>query len=147
MSDNPGATTSANATPAKAEFRGGLLPSLRVNGALRAGAFYAQAFGAEIAASIPPDVQGRTMHVHLYVNGQSLVLSDDFPEKGIPLREPQGYMLLLVLAPREIDAWWQRAIDAGCSVKIPLANQFWGDRYGQLTDPFGVDWALDAPAA
>jgi PhnB protein len=133
------------ANAAKAPVRGGLTPYLRVDGAIRASEFYQRAFGAEIAASIPPDDKGRTMHVHLYINGQSLMLSDAYPEHGVPLQAHQGYTLMLPLAAGDIDRWWKRAVDAGCTVIMPLAEQFWGDRYGQLRDPFGVDWALDAP--
>jgi len=42
----------------------------------------------------------------------------------------------------DADAWWARALEAGATVKMPLADQFWGDRYGQLTDPFGHIWSL-----
>jgi hypothetical protein len=58
------------AQAAKAEVRGGLAPYLMVDGAIKAGEFYKHAFGAEIASTVPPDDKGRTMHVHLYVNGQ-----------------------------------------------------------------------------
>lgn len=44
------------------------------------------------------------------------------------------------------DAWWQRAVEAGCTEKLPFAVAFWGDKYGQLVDPFGVTWALSSPA-
>jgi uncharacterized glyoxalase superfamily protein PhnB len=87
------------------------------------------------------------MHLHLYINGGSLMLSDPYPEQGVPLKEHQGYTLMLPLVAGEIENWWKRAVDAGCTVAIPLAVQFWGDRYGQLRDPFGVNWALDAGAA
>jgi uncharacterized glyoxalase superfamily protein PhnB len=73
------------------------------------------------------------------------MLSDPFPEHGAAFKEHQGYSLMLPLAIGEIERWWKRAIDAGCTVVMPLADQFWGDRYGQLRDPFGVLWALDAP--
>jgi uncharacterized glyoxalase superfamily protein PhnB len=63
----------------------------------------------------------------------------------VPLKEHQGYTLMLPLAADEIENWWKRAVDAGCTAVIPLADQFWGDRYGQLRDPFGANWALDAP--
>ena len=146
MADKGTATKPANpAQAAKAEVRGGLTPYLMVDGAIKASEFYKRAFGAEIAASVPPDDKGRTMHVHLYVHGQSLMLSDPFPKHGAPFKEHQGYSLMLPLAAGEIERWWKRAVDAGCTVVMPLADQFWGDRYGQLRDPYGVHWALDAP--
>lgn len=147
MQQKANATPVIATLPARAEVRGGLTPYLRVDGAIKAGAFYKRAFGAEIAANMPPDDTGRTMHVHLYVNGQSLMLSDAFPEHGVPLKEQQGYTLMLPLRATELDAWWKRAVEAGCTIAVPLADQFWGDRYGQLRDPFGVTWALNAPAS
>ena len=47
---------------------------------------------------------------------------------------------------KDVDAWWKRAVDAGCEIAMPLERQFWGDRYGQVRDPFGVTWAMFAPA-
>ncbi len=126
--------------------RGGLTPYLNVDGALRAAEFYTRAFGAEQAYMVPPDEKGRTMHVHLYVNGSSLMLSDFYPEHGHAVVTPQGYTMQLHLGEGDIDAWWKRAVDAGCTVEMPLQVMFWGDRWGSLRDPFGVSWAMNAPA-
>lgn len=125
--------------------KGGLCPYLQVDGALKAADFYKTAFGAELAHAVPPDEQGRTMHVHLYVNGSSLMLNDAYPEYGHAHQPAAGYVLQLHLQPDTIDAWWQRAIDAGCEVLMPLDVMFWGDRWGSLKDPFGVSWAMNAP--
>ena len=125
--------------------KGGVIPYLSLNGALKAADFYKRAFGGEIVASHPPDDKGRTMHVHLYINGGSVMLSDAFPEHGHPLQEPQAFNLTLQVD--DIDAWWTRAIDAGAESVMPPADMFWGDRYGQLRDPFGVLWALNQPKA
>lgn len=129
----------------RAEVKGGLTAYLQVDGAQKAAAFYEKAFGAEIAFMIPPDEQGRTLHLHLYINGSSLMLSDFFPEHGIPRVAAQGYSILISLDPEAIDAWFQRAVDAGCEVKMPLQVMFWGGRYGDMVDPFGVRWAMNAP--
>ena len=126
--------------------KGGLNAYLEVEGALKASEFYQKAFGAEQAFAVPPDEQGRTMHVHLYVNGSSLMLGDPYPEHGHAHQSAQGYVLQLHLPADDIDTWWQRAIDAGCEVSVPLDVMFWGDRWGQLRDPFGVVWAMNAPA-
>ena len=83
------------------------------------------------------------MHVHLHINGTSLMLGDAYPEHGYALEKPQGYNLTLM--PRDIDAAWKRAVEAGCEVVVPLEVMFWGDRWGQLRDPFGVAWAMNAP--
>lgn len=128
---------------AKPEVKDGIVAYLQVDGATKAAEFYRRAFGAEVATIYPVDEKGRTMHVHLYINGNSLMLSDAYPEHGHPLQKPQGFSLLLPVA--DIDAWWKRAVEAGAEVVMPVAEMFWGDRYGQLRDPFGVLWAMDEP--
>jgi uncharacterized glyoxalase superfamily protein PhnB len=130
-------------TDATAEVRGGVVPYLVVDGAIKAAGFYVRAFGATEVARHPVDDQGRTMHVHLYVNGGSLMLSDAYPEHGCPLAAPQGFNLLLRVD--DVEAWWRRAVEAGAEIVMPLQDMFWGDRYGQLRDPFGVTWGLGAP--
>ena len=52
----------------------------------------------------------------------------------------------LHLGADDIDAWWKRAVDAGCEVAVPLQLMFWGDQWGNMRDPFGVEWAMNAPA-
>jgi uncharacterized glyoxalase superfamily protein PhnB len=128
-------------TPAAAATLGGVVAYLNVDGALAAAGFYKQAFGAEIAAQQPADAQGRTMHVHLHVNGSSLMLSDFFPEHGHQKVAPQGFSLVLIA--RDIHAQFQRAVDAGCEVVTPVQQMFWGDLFGALRDPYGVNWAMN----
>jgi PhnB protein len=130
-------------TEAKPETLGGVVPYLQVDGAAGAADFYVRAFGAVEVARHPVDEQGRTMHIHLHVNGGSLMLSDFYPDHGYPAQAPQAFSLLLPVA--DIDAWWDRAVAAGAEVVLPLQVMFWGDRYGQLRDPFGVSWAMNAP--
>lgn len=72
------------------------------------------------------------------------MLSDPYPEHGHPLEAPQAFNLLL--AVEDVDAWWSRAVEAGAEVVMPLQVMFWGDRYGELRDPFGVLWSIDGPA-
>ena len=134
----------AAATSAKPEVRGRAVPYLTVEGATRAAAFYAAAFGAQEVARHPVDEQGRTMHIHLYINGGSVMLSDAFPEHGYPMKTPQGFSIVLPIDDG-IETWWDRAVKAGAKVEMPLQDMFWGDRYGQLRDPFGILWALIAP--
>jgi uncharacterized glyoxalase superfamily protein PhnB len=129
----------------RASVQGGLVAYLQVDGAVKAAEFYKQAFGAEQVGMYPPDEQGRTMHVHLYVNGTSLMLGDAYPEHGHPLEKPQAFSLMLPVD--DIDAWWKRAVDAGAEVVMPVQVMFWGDRYGQLRDPFGISWAMNAPVS
>ena len=124
--------------------KGGLVPYIQVEGAMKAADFYVKAFGGEIVGAQPPDEQGRTVHVHLYINGSSLMLNDPFPEYCHSQGTPAGFNLTLIVD--DIDAAFARAVEAGCSVIMPVADMFWGDRYGQLRDPFGVTWAMNAPA-
>jgi uncharacterized glyoxalase superfamily protein PhnB len=127
--------------PATAPVKGGVVPYLSVDGVLKALEFYKRAFGAELAAMQPPDEKGRTMHAHVYINGSSVMLSDFYPEHGHPKVEPQGFSI--VILTQNIDADYQRAVDAGAKAIMPPADMFWGDRYGQLKDPFGVTWAMN----
>jgi uncharacterized glyoxalase superfamily protein PhnB len=123
--------------------RGGVVAYLQVDGAMKAAEFYRTALGAELAGAHPPDEQGRTMHVHLYINGSSVMLGDAYPDYGHPLEKPQAFTMMLPVD--DIDAWWKRAVDAGMTVEMELQVMFWGDRYGSLRDPFGVAWAMNAP--
>lgn len=128
-------------TPSTAQVLGGLTPYLSIDGASRAAEFYREAFGATEVARYPVDDQGRTMHIHLYINGSSLMLSDVYPEQGYPREQPAAFSLNLHVD--DIQAWWQRAIDAGCTAVLPPQQMFWGDMYAQLRDPFDVMWAMN----
>ncbi len=127
------------------DVRGGIVPYLTVDGATKAADFYTKAFGAQEVFRQPPDEQGRTMHVHLYLNNGSLMLCDAYPEHGHVLKDHQGCTLHLKVAG--VDTWWQRAVDAGCEIVLPLQEMFWGERYGQLRDSFGVLWSMSEPSA
>ncbi|HXS91472.1 MAG TPA: glyoxalase/bleomycin resistance/extradiol dioxygenase family protein [Steroidobacteraceae bacterium] len=128
---------------AQPQVRGGVVAYLQVDGASKAAEFYQRAFGATEVARQPVDDQGRTMHIHLYVNGGSLMLSDAYPEHGYALERPQAFDLMLQV--EDIDAWWARAIAAGAEAILPVQDMFWGARYGQLRDPFGVRWSFNQP--
>ncbi|MGN6144380.1 MAG: VOC family protein [Mesorhizobium sp.] len=132
-------------SPQAAQVLGGLTPYLGIDGATKAATFYEKAFGARQVFAYPPDEQGRTMHIHLHVNGSSLMLGDFYPEHGHPVKAVQACTMQLHLTEENIDEWWQRAVDAGCEVTTPLQVMFWGDRWGALRDPFGVEWAMNAP--
>ncbi|HEX3754429.1 MAG TPA: VOC family protein [Rhizomicrobium sp.] len=123
--------------------KGGVTAYLSIDGATKAAEFYKKAFGAEIASLMPPDEKGRTMHAHLYINGSSVMISDFYPEHGHPAVPAAGFNLMLKV--EDTDGWYKRAIDAGCTATMPPQDMFWGDRYGQLKDPFGVTWAVNGP--
>jgi uncharacterized glyoxalase superfamily protein PhnB len=132
----------AQGTP-PAAVKGGVVAYLNIDGAIKAAEHYKEAFAAEVAHLNPPDDKGRTMHIHLYINGGSVMLSDPFPEHGHPHVPAAGFSLMLPV--KDVDAWWQRAVDAGCTPTMKPENMFWGDRYAQTTDPFGVIWAFVGP--
>ncbi|HEU0161794.1 MAG TPA: VOC family protein [Rhizomicrobium sp.] len=129
--------------PTYAPPKGGVVAYLCVEGALKASHFYQQAFGAQQVGLYPPDEQGRTMHVHLYVNGSSLMLSDPYPEHGCGYEKAAGFNLALMVA--DVDTAFQRAVEAGAAAVMPPTDMFWGDRYAQARDPFGVLWAFNGP--
>jgi uncharacterized glyoxalase superfamily protein PhnB len=136
--------TASSAPAAHPEVLGGIVPYLTVDGASKAAEFYTRAFAAREVFRHPVDDKGRTMHIHLHINGGSLMLSDAYPEHGHGFKPAQGYMLHLKVDG--VDAWWQRAVKAGAEVVLPLQKMFWGDRYGQLRDPFGVMWSMGEPS-
>ena len=107
--------------------------------------FYRRAFGAEEVGRHMADDGKRIMHAHLKLNGGSLMLNDDFPEYrgGQEGAAPDGVTLHLQVP--DADEFWQQAVGAGASVTMPLEDQFWGDRYGQVQDPFGHRWSIGAP--
>jgi len=123
----------------------GVYPYLTVKGGKAALDFYKRAFGAEEEFRTYGQDGERIMHARFRVNGGAILLSDDFPEfrGGGDTPAPQGVTIHLEVD--NADAWWQRAVDAGAEIKMPLADQFWGDRYGQLKDPFGHSWSIGAP--
>jgi PhnB protein len=109
--------------------------------------FYKAAFGAEEQRRVPAQDGKRLMHASLMLNGGGLMLHDDFPEMhgGKPADPPAGTTLHLQV--EDVDAVWESALAAGATILFPLENQFWGDRYGQLTDPFGHRWSIASPIA
>lgn len=111
-----------------------------VQGAERAAAFYTDAFGAEEVDRIPtPD--GRLMSVQLRIAGDILHVADEFPGMGV-LAPPSigGTPVVLALDVADAEAVFAQAVAAGAEVRQPLQDMFWGDRHGQLDDPFGHRW-------
>jgi uncharacterized glyoxalase superfamily protein PhnB len=122
----------------------GVIPYITVKGADEAVAFYQRAFGAEQIGEHARDDKGRIMNASLVIHGGCLMVMEEMPEHGAhAFKSGAGCTLQLVVA--DGDAWWARAVEAGCTVTAPFEMQFWGDRWGMLTDPFGVAWAIDCP--
>lgn len=119
-----------------------LTPFLTVRDAARAIEFYKQAFGAkERGVMKGPD--GKVMHAELMIGDSIIMLSDEFPEFGAV--SPQtlgGSPMGLHIYVDGVDAAFDRAVQAGAQVEMPVMEQFWGDRYGRLKDPFGHKWSI-----
>jgi uncharacterized glyoxalase superfamily protein PhnB len=119
-----------------------LTPFLTVRNALRAIEFYKQAFGAqERGVAKGPD--GKVMHAELKIGDSVIMLSDEFPEFGtLSPQSVGGSPMGLHIYTENVDAAFDRAVKAGAQVEMPVMDQFWGDRYGKLKDPFGHKWSI-----
>ena len=113
-------------------------PFLNINGAADAIDFYKKAFGAEERGRMP-DPNGKIMHAEIKIGDSKVMLNDAM----MGMKGPQGMggsPASLWLFVQDSDALYKRAVDAGATVKMPLADQFWGDRGGSVTDPAGYTW-------
>ena len=117
-------------------------PHLVCAGAAKAIEFYKQAFGAEEGARLPgPD--GRLMHASVKIGDSQVMLVDEMPEWGaLGPKSLKGSPVTIHLYVDDVDAVVARAVSAGAKVTMPVADQFWGDRYGKLEDPFGHHWSV-----
>jgi PhnB protein len=119
-----------------------ITPHVVVRDAAGAVEWYTTVLGAEERLRIPvPD--GRLMSVELRFGDSAVMLADEFPEMGIVSPQTLGgtYMALHLMVD-DVDRFWQRALDAGAEVFHPLQDSFWGERHGQVIDPFGHRWGL-----
>ncbi|MGB6500828.1 MAG: VOC family protein [Thermoplasmata archaeon] len=119
-----------------------IIPYLAVAGGTAALDFYKKAFGAkELARQVTPD--GKLVHGRLRIGDSIVMMSDVFPGAGVASPAAVGTTTVtLHLYSKNVDALWDRAVAAGAKVTMPLENQFWGERYGHLLDPFGHHWSL-----
>jgi PhnB protein len=119
-----------------------IIAHLIVDDGVKACDFYKNAFGAEIKG-IHKTPDGKVMHAELNVGGARLMLADEFPGWCASAKTLGNSPVVLNLYVKEdVDSLFNQAVGAGATVTMPLSNQFWGDRYGQITDPFGHRWAL-----
>lgn len=123
-----------------------IAPHLTVNDANAAIDFYQRAFNAEETYRMPTPGANSIMHAELKIGESIIYLNDEFPDYGSlsPLAL-QGSPVTLHLNVDDADAWFERAVNAGATVEMPLDNMFWGDRYGKLVDPFGHHWSISCP--
>jgi len=121
----------------------GVIPYLQVVGAGAAVELYKKAFGAKELSRAPTDDGKRIMNCQLEINGGVIMIMDAMPEHGFPHQPSHSYTMQLIVP--EGQAWFDRAVEAGCEVETPFQKMFWGDLWGSVTDPFGVHWGIDEP--
>jgi PhnB protein len=120
-----------------------LTPHIVVNDAKAAADFYHRAFGAEVMGlSFGPD--GKVMHAQVRIGDSILMFADEYPEwnSPAPSRTKTDTCVRLHLYVEDADKVFASAVEAGAKVVMPLETQFWGDRYGQVLDPFGHRWSI-----
>jgi uncharacterized glyoxalase superfamily protein PhnB len=119
-------------------------PYLTIRGAAAAIEFYKTAFGAieTLRLAGGPDGQ-QVMHGEIQIDDSIVMLSDEFPEMGaLSPTHFNGATGSLMIYVEDCDAVFNRAVAAGATVTMPLADMFWGDRMGQVRDPFGHKWSI-----
>jgi len=118
-----------------------ITPALTCKGAAKAIDFYKQAFGATEISRM--EMGGMIGHAELQIGDSRFFVSDEFPGMASGpdpnSKSPSSYLFLYT---DDVDKVYNRALSAGCTPTMPLQNQFWGDRYGKLSDPFGHHWGL-----
>ncbi|WP_037370454.1 VOC family protein [Amycolatopsis orientalis] len=119
-----------------------LTPHLVVRDVTRAADWYAHALGAQERSRIPLP-GGKVLTIELAFGDSTVMIADEFPDQGIvsPLTLGGTYGALQI-ATDDVDALWKTALDAGAEVFHPLQDAFWGERHGQIIDPFGHRWGL-----
>ena len=119
-----------------------ITPHIVVKDAAHAAEWYTEALGAEERGRLPLP-GGKLMYAEIWFGDSAVMVADEFPEMGV--LSPQsvgGTSVTLNLFTEDVDALWERAVGAGAQVLHPLQDTFWGDRHGQVTDPFGHRWGL-----
>jgi uncharacterized glyoxalase superfamily protein PhnB len=117
-------------------------PHLVVKGGVKALEFYKKAFGAEeISRMASPD--GKLMHAEIRIGDSPIMVADEFPDWGsVGPQSIGGSPVVIHLYVKDVDAFFDRAVKAGAKATMPVEDQFWGDRYGKLEDPFGHRWSV-----
>ena len=133
------ATQSVNPIP---EGMHTVTPHLVCAGAGAAIDFYKKAFGATETSRMPGP-GGKLMHASIRIGDSAVMLVDEMPEWGsLGPKALKGSPVVIHLYVDDVDAFTARAVAAGAKVTMPVADMFWGDRYGQLEDPFGHRWSV-----
>jgi PhnB protein len=119
-----------------------ITPALTCKDAAKAIDFYKEALGAtEISRMEMPG--GKIGHAELQIGDSKFFLNDEYPRMAsAPDPNSKSAPISLFVYAEDVDSLFNNAVAAGCKVTMPLQNQFWGDRYGKLADPFGHHWGL-----
>ncbi len=119
-----------------------LTPSITVRDAASAIEFYKKAFGA-VEKGVMKGPDGKVMHAELRIGDSLIMLADEFPQFGsLSPQSIGGSGSGLHIYVEDVDSAFDRAIGAGGVVEMPVADMFWGDRFGKLVDPFGHKWSI-----
>ena len=119
-----------------------ITPSLVCRNAGRAIEFYKQAFGAQEIHRMPAP-GGKIAHAELRIGDSMIFLNDEFGESAsVPREATASPRMSLFVYVEDVDATFNRAVQAGARVDMAVDDMFWGDRYGKLTDPFGHQWGI-----
>ena len=120
----------------------GVIAYTCVSNAREAAKLYEKALGAKIIDQRPVE-DGRLMHCEMIINGGAFMINDPFPEHG--MGEPGAGSTVFHLTIDDVQTWWDRAIAAGFTGTVEPHDAFWGDRYAQMKDAYGLVWALVGP--
>jgi uncharacterized glyoxalase superfamily protein PhnB len=120
-----------------------LTPHLVVKNALESIEFYKKAFGAELVNHAPGSAPRSTMHASIKIGDSVIFLADEMPMSVAKApKSVGGTTTSIMLFVPDVDATFKSAVSAGAKVNMPVGDQFWGDRYGQVIDPDGHLWEL-----
>ena len=121
-----------------------LTPHLIVTDSAQAIEFYKKAFAAqELTRLLTPDGKA-VMHAQMKIGNSMLMLGSEMPPHTLSPKSRGGTSVFLHIYLVDADATFDRAVKAGCTVKMPVSDMFWGDRYGVVEDPFGHQWSIAA---
>jgi uncharacterized glyoxalase superfamily protein PhnB len=142
MRDALARTTEENRTSARREDLQSVTPHLVCAGAAEAMDFYKRAFGAVELMRLPGR-DGRLVHGAIAIGGGRIMLVDEMPECGaLSPRSLKGTPVTVHLYVDDVDAFVDCAVKAGATLRMPVTDMFWGDRYGVIVDPFGHSWSV-----
>jgi len=117
-------------------------PHLVIKDAAGAIEFYEKAFGAEVVARMDGP-GGKVMHAEIKIGDSRIMLGEEWPDFGVVGASTLGGSPVTIhMYVADVDAAYDRAVKAGAKATMPVADQFWGDRYGKLEDPYGHHWSI-----